>query len=366
MKFFCERSALEEAINIVNKAISPNNTLPVLNNILIKAEGGKIEFSSTNLEIAITCNISAEVKEEGAITVPAKLITGYLAFLNEDAVEIELVEGNSLSIKTNTSSTKIKCIEAEEFPLIPEVNDGQSFTVPLKDFYSSIAQTVFAASLNTARPVLSGVLMSYGNDGLRMAATDSYRLAERTLGIQTNEAEVLCVVPSRTMSEFSKILSKSTSDNVSVTVAKNQALFKIGDVKLISRLIEGQYPDYQKIIPQESKSIVIVNKDKLVMDLKRVSLFAKENNNSVKLTVSDNKLIISSEETKIGEEVTSLEVKLEGEDNQISLNAQYLLDALNVIDGGNVRFMVNDNMSPAVLRPESGDDYVCIIMPLKV
>ena len=181
MKLFCAQKDLDYAINMVNKAISPNNTLPVLNNILVKAEGKKLFFSSTNLEVAISCNIDADVRSEGAITIPAKLITSYISLLTDEKVEISLVDGVSVAVTSSTSNTKIKCISADEFPLIPKVEKGQEIIVKVDDLYAAITETVFAASLNTSRPVLSGVLMVASGDTVKMVATDSYRLAERTV-----------------------------------------------------------------------------------------------------------------------------------------------------------------------------------------
>jgi DNA polymerase III subunit beta len=367
MKLFCTQKDLDYAINIVNKAISPNNTLPVLNNILIKAEGKKLYFSSTNLEIAISCSIDADVRSEGAITVPAKLITSYIALLTDEKVELS-VEGVSLVVKASTSDTKINCISADEFPLIPKVEKGQEFIVKVDELYRAVTETVFAASMNTSRPVLSGVLLTSNGDCVKLVSTDSYRLAEKILPVSEKPKEALnCIVPAKTMMELSKIISKADSKEVRVNVAKNQILFKADGIELISRLIEGKYPDYEKIIPKESKTKFEVSVEDLSLVLKRVSLFARENNNSVKLVVTnDGKLAISSEETKVGEEKAEVLVKVEGEDTNISLNSQYLLDVLTYIGDTKVEFAMNDKASPAVVRPIKDDGYVYIIMPLKV
>lgn len=368
MKLFCGQRDLDYAVNIVNKAISPNNTLPVLNNILIKADGDKLFFASTNLEIAITCSIEADIRSEGAITVPAKLLTGYTSLLNDQKVEMSMVDGVSLSVKGNSSNTKIKCISAEEFPLIPKVEAGKKFFVNTNVLYEGIQETVFAASVNTSRPVLSGVFVSSCEEGIKLVATDSYRLAEKTIKLDKKpESEVNCIVPGRTMMELAKILGKADGKEVEVNVAQNQILFKVDGIELISRLIEGKFPDYEKIIPQDKKSVCEVSVESLSLVLKRVSLFARENNNSVKVAVSDDgKMTISSDETKIGEEKADILIKLEGENNQISLNSQYLLDVLNFVNDEKVMMTINDRTSPAVIKPVKEEGYVYIIMPLKV
>ncbi|MCK9186530.1 DNA polymerase III subunit beta [Candidatus Gracilibacteria bacterium] len=368
MKLFCSQRDLDGALNIVNKAISLNNTLPVLNNILLKAEGKKLYFSSTNLEIAISCSISADVRSEGSITVPAKLITNYVSLLSDEKVELSVIEGLNLAINSTSSSTKIKCISADEFPLIPKIEKEQEFYLKNSKLYEAITETVFAASLNTSRPVLSGVYLYSKDDEVKFVATDSYRLAEKTIiADKKPTGNVSCIVPARTMMELSKIITKSGDEDVKINISKNQILFSIGDTELISRLIEGKFPDYEKIIPKENKTKLEISVEDLSLVLKRVSLFARENNNSVKLSVTnDGKLTISSEETKVGEEKAEVVVKIEGENNKISLNAQYLLDVLTYIGEDKIIFSVNDKVSPAVIKPLKGSDYVYIIMPLKV
>jgi len=368
MKLFCSQSDLDYALNIVNKAISPNNTLPVLNNILLKAEGKKLFFSSTNLEIAISCFIDADIREEGSITVPAKLLTGYISLLTDEKVELSLAEGLSLAINSSNSHTKIKCISADEFPIIPQVSDGENIVLKTDDFYSAITESVFAASLNTSRPVLSGVFIKTKNDSLYLVATDSYRLAERKLSMEKKPINPLsCIVPAKTMFELGKILSKAEAKNVDVRISKNQILFSIDGVELISRLIEGKFPDYEKIIQSEHKTEIEVSVEDLSLVLKRVNLFARENNNSVKISVfNSGKLTVSSEQTKVGEEQADVLVKVSGEENSISLNSQYLLEVLTYIEEDKILLLVNDNVSPAHVKPVKRDGYLYIIMPLKV
>ncbi|MFA5947501.1 MAG: DNA polymerase III subunit beta [Candidatus Gracilibacteria bacterium] len=368
MKLFCTQKGLESALNIVDKAVSTNNTLPVLNNILLKTEGKKLYFSSTNLEIAINCFIDADVRGEGSVTVPAKLISSYISLLNDEKVEITLTEGLNLSINSSSSSTKIKCISADEFPLIPKIEKGKEFIVKIEDLCEAINETVFAASLNTSRPVLSGVYLIVKDDELKLVATDSYRLAEKKIKLSSKiSEEVSCIIPAKTMMELSKIINKSNSKELKVNISNNQILFSADGIELISRLIEGKFPDYEKIIPKESKSVIEVSVEDLSLVLKRVSLFARENNNSVKISVTnDGKLLVSSDETKVGEEKAEVLIKLTGENNKVSLNAQYLLDVLTYITEDKVSIILNDKVSPAMIKPLKDQDYVYIIMPLKV
>ena len=368
MKLICAQADLERALNIVNKAITPNTTLPVLNNILLKAEGKHLFFAATNLEVAIQYFIPAEVKAEGSITIPAKLITSYIALLKDDKLEMSLHEGDFVQFKSSTSQTKIKGISAHEFPVIPKVEKENTLKVKTRDLDLAVMQTVFAASTNTSRPVLSGVYFDVVKDNLKMVATDSYRLAEKSIALVEKPAGVVqCIVPARTVMELGKILNKAMEEFTEINISKNQVLFIVGDVQLMSRLIEGKFPPYEKIIPASTKTKVEVNSEELANVVRRVSLFARENNNSIKVSATnDGKLAISTDETKVGEEKSEINVKVDGENNKIALNAQYLMDVLNFIQSDEVLLEMDDKLSPAVIKPSKKQDYVYIIMPLKV
>lgn len=368
MKLVCTQVDLERAVSIVSKAITPNTTLPVLNNILLKAEAGKLHFAATNLEVAIQYFIPAEVKSEGSITIPAKLLSSYVSLLNDEKVELEVTEGDTVLIKSPSSQTKIKGINANEFPVIPKVEKENSFKVPSKILEHAVNQTVFAASTNTSRPVLSGVLFDVDKDVLKIVATDSYRLAEKTITLKEKTTlDIECIVPARTVMEIGKILARAESEDVELSVSKNQILFISGDIMLISRLIEGKFPPYDKVIPKETKTKLEVSVSELTNIVRRVNLFARENNNSVKVSATnDGKLTIITEETRVGEEKAEMGVKITGENNKIALNAQYLLDVLMFVEGETVMLEIDDKLSPAVVRPLKEKDYVYIIMPLKI
>mgnify|MGYP001096087172 CR=1 FL=1 len=370
MKLICSQSDLEEGLNIVGKAITQNSTLPVLNNVLLVAEGSRLFFSGTNLEIAIQYFIPAEVKSEGSITIPAKLLVSYISLLRDEKIELSLEEGNTLHLKSASSQTKIKGIPAEEFPSIPKVDKDSVFKVSRKDLDQAILQTVFSASANTSRPVLSGVLFDVKDDILKMVATDSYRLAEKVLKMKDKvEVSLQSVVPARTITELGKIVNKSSVEEIEINVSKNQILFVVGDVKMISRLIEGKFPEYEKIIPKSSKTKTVVKTEDLSLVVRRVNLFAKENNNNIKIGVTpDGKLTVSTDETKIGEEKAEINAVVEGEENKIALNAQYLLDVLNFVQSDEIVLELDDKLAPAVIKiaKDTENSYLYIIMPLKI
>lgn len=366
MKLVCSQNDLERAVNIVSKAITPNTTLPVLNNILLKAEQDKFYFSATNLEVAIQYFIPAEVKIEGAITIPAKLLQSFINLLKSEKVEISLLENETIQITSPTSETKIKGINAHEFPTIPEVEKGEEIKVSLKELEKSITQVAFAASMNTSRPQLSGVFFYAHDNSLKMVATDSYRLAEKTLKL-SDGGEVEAIIPAKTVIEFGRILGQCDDEEVTMNFSKQQAVLKVGNVSLITRLIEAKFPPYEKIIPTHTRTKVTGVTDDLIAVVRRVSLFARENNNSIKLTsTNDGKLVISTDETKIGEERAEIMVEMEGENNKVAINAQYLVDVLNYVLSEKVCIEMEDKLSPVVVKPaDKGEGYVYIIMPLK-
>ena len=368
MRLTCSRKNLNFALGIVGLAVNSSTTLPVLNNILIKAVDQKLFFSATNLEIAISYSIPADVKNEGAITVPSKLLTSYVAFLEDDEIEMKLDDGMTLSLKSKSSQTKIKGISPDEFPLIPKIEKDTTIELKAKDLAETVDRTVFSAATTSTRPILTGVYFRAEKDTLKAVATDSFRLAEKKTKLtKKTEKLVECIVPVRTMLELSRILGAGyEEETVQVNISKNQILFSVNGVELISRLIEGKFPDYEKIIPKATRTKIEVDVTHLVMATKRVSLFAKENKYSIKLTVTNNgKLQISTDETRVGEEKAEIDIKIQGENNKVAINSQYLLDVLGRLKES-VNIEMDEKLTPVVVKSSKKDDYLYIIMPLKV
>lgn len=369
MKVTCRQADLAFALNLVNRAVTPNTTLPVLNNIYIKAEGKHLYFSATNLEVAINYHIDADIFNEGAVTVPSKLITSYVSLLKDEDINIKLEEGFNLALRTNTSDTKIKGIDAIEFPTIPKIQTGDDFSLEASSLEEAINQTVFSASSNVSRPVLTGVLLHLDKNTITLVATDSYRLAEKILPLSKGPCESSdYIIPSKTISELGKILGAFDVKTVNCRVTKNQILFSVGNLHIISRLIEGTFPEYKKIIPAGAKTKVEIGVYDFILAVKKVNLFAEETNNNVKISVTNNgKLIVSTNETQIGEGSSEVDVAIEGENNQVALNAQYILDVLSHIKGDKIHFSIDNKLSPVTIKPNQKDsDYTHVIMPLKL
>lgn len=365
MRFSCEKSDLQSALSIVQKAINAQNTLQVLGNIYIEAKNQKIHLSATNLEIAISTTIEGNIQNEGAITLPSRLFVSYITLLKNGEIEVELKNGDTVQITSRDSETKIKGISASEFPELPTFTPDFEFTLPAETLKQSIERVVFACSASSARPVLSGVLFWGKEKELRLVGTDSYRLGEQLIILENEISEEKYIIPARTLQELSRIIAKE--EEVEIKVSKNQILFSSGTVVISSRLIEGNFPDYQRIIPQSHKGTFTVSRTDLIMSVKRVGIFAKEmDNNTIRMTISDNVLNITTDETEIGSGNTNIEGVLDGEGSNIALNALYLLDVLQVLHTENIVIIVGDSLAPVKIVPENEEGFTHILMPLKV
>lgn len=367
MKINCEQNSLSLALSLVNRAVSPNNTLPVLNNILLKAEGKKLFLSATNLEIAISASFDADVENEGSLTVPAKVFASYVALLTDKEVKLSVANGNTLVVQSKGSNTKIKGISSEEFPTLPKLDKPDVFTFPVKKMLEALPQVSFSASTNISRPVLTGIFWQIKGSTIKIAGTDSYRLSEKTIVLEKDPGlDLNFIVPSKTIQELEKILSSTSEDTFEARVSKGQIMFKVDGVEIMSRLIEGNFPDYEKILPKESKTKSVVSTDDFILALKKVSIIVRENNNNVRLKIQKDGITISSDETQVGQGSTDISATSEGDPIETALNAQYLLDVLSHLKCEKANLGLNDELSPVMVTPGSGGDYLHIIMPLKV
>lgn len=367
MRVVISQKSLLESLKTVSRAVSGHNTLPVLGNILIRAEGKKVYFAATNLEVSITTSVEADVKNEGSITVPSKILTSYTSLLGKgDDLELRLVDGLALEIKSKGSKTKIKGISADEFPNISRVDSGVRLSLKAEDFRATVSQVAFAAQENSARPILSGVFFGVEKGTLRVAATDSYRLSEKRLTIETAKEDKNCVIPVRAIFEADRLVVGS--EKVNITISENQVMFAVGGTELVSRLIDGQFPDYQQIVPKKSSTQFSVNRAEFELSVRRVSIFAKENNQHMKMEIlNDGSLTVYTDATEVGEERTTMSVKMTGDTMVIALNADYVLDILGALSTSeNIHLELDGKMSPAVFKPEKAAEFIHLIMPLKM
>jgi len=383
MKISCTQENLNQGLFVVSHIASKNTALPILNNVLIQAEQNTIKLSATNLEIGVSCIIRGKVEQEGDFTVQSRLLADYVSLLPKQQVDLEspkddkVGQDQSLSVSSKNNSTKIKGQNATDFPLIPQIEKKTKYILNSKDLRQAISQVIFAVSVSENRPEINGVLFNFNSDKLILAATDSYRLAERSVNLDKKSTSVpqKVIVPTRTLQELQRILGSfkdpaaiSDIEEVEIYLAENQILFVLGDVELISRLVEGQYPDYQQIIPEQTGTKITLNVSEFTNATKTTSLFARSGIYDVNLEVlADSKeLVVSSANNQLGENVSKLSGDVTGGSNNIVVNYRYLLDGLQNINDDQIELGIIDNNSPCIIKPAGKNgDYLYIVMPIK-
>lgn len=378
MKLQCTQENLNAALSLVAHIASRNATLPILNNVLIQTEGSGIKLSATNLELGITAVVRGKVEGEGSYTVQSRLLADYVALLPRDKVTLELEGGSHdlLRVRCANFSTKVKGMAAAEFPLIPTVERRAVYHVEAPQLRSAVSQVIFAVTPSETRPELSGVLLHFADHQLTLAATDSYRLAERKIALSgpAVAGEQRVIVPARTLQELLRVLGAAREGvelegdaSVTIAIAENQILFSLAGVELTSRLIAGQYPDYRQIIPQDAKGMVTIATAELLKAVKTASLFARSGiyDISLELIPGSGEVVVSSANSQLGENVTRLSGSVSGLPGQIVLNYRYLLDGLSSMDASDIEFAMVDSASPCVLRPHGRSGHLYLIMPIK-
>lgn len=364
MKLSCTQENLNQAISMISKIVSARTTLPVLSNILLKTDKGRLKLSATDLEIGISCWIGGKIEKEGAITVPARLITDFVSTNTDKKIDLVL-DDSTLSLKSEHFFAHIKGIPASEFPLIPQIQKEPFIQLSVLPFKEAILQTVFATALDETRPVLAGVLLRFVDDKLKVVATDSYRLAEKQIELPSKvEKNTDLIVPAKTILELSHVLTES-SENVTVRLAENQVQFDLPEVQIVSRLIEGSFPDYEQIIPQSSPVSATLSTFEFQNAIKMASFFARESANNVKLKVKKDSVEIVAVSPQTGDSVSTLPAKTQGE-AEIAFNAKFLSDVLPVLGSEQFELRLSGKLNPGVIRPQTGKNYLYIIMPLKM
>ena len=365
---------LKRGLNIVGHVTSKNINLPILNNILIKANSGNIELVSTNLEIGVVHQLRGKIEADGEFTVDSKLITEYVNLLDSgEKVKLE-EKGGELRIDCGGYKTKIKGEEAKEFPLIPTISKENPYICSVDDFKSALNSVIFAVSNSENRVELTGVLFYFNGNKLNLVATDSYRLAEREISLKSagsSDEEKKIIVPAKTAQEVLRILNAvdlselNDGADINIYLSDNQILFTVDSVDLISRLINGHYPDYKQIIPAKIITEVWLERGELIRAVKAAALFSKTGINDITLQVGAKKVIVSAFSGPSGESQVELEAEVAGGENEITINYRYLLDGLNNIEGNRVVLGIINNTTPCVIKPEKDGGYLYIVMPIR-
>ncbi|HSW85258.1 MAG TPA: DNA polymerase III subunit beta [Candidatus Saccharimonadales bacterium] len=362
MKLQVTQENLNRALSSVARVANSRGTLPILANVLIKTNNNRLSLSATNLDIAITHYIGAKVRDEGSITVPARLMQDFVSSLPDGVIELDL-QTTKLHVNTDQYKSVVNGIIADDFPVMPEISDGQTWTLKSNLFKKALQQVVFAAANDETRPVLTGILLHTIGNKLYLAATDSYRLAERQLG--TNKESTKLLIPASAMQDLLRVLSDD-EETIHITHNSQQVQFKVADIELVTRLVDGKYPDYRRLIPENFSTKANLKRADLVNVTKVSSLFARESAGSVTIGVDEveQKLSIRSVASQLGENTATADAKITGT-GSITVNSRYLLDALNVMSGEAVEFSFNGKLEPTMLSDPKSPDYRHIIMPLK-
>ncbi len=378
MKISCLQENLAKGLATVGRAVATRSTLPVLSNILLESDAGRLRLAATNLEIGISCWIGAHVEEEGSTTVPARLLTEFVNSLPPGQIDLELAaRTQTLNLKCARYEANIKGIEAGEFPIVPtadSIGAGNRLYLPADTFRRMIDQAVFAAATDESRPILTGVLTRFHQGGLTLAAADGFRLAVTSadVGIDLDQTTGV-VVPARALAELARISADQTDPiELIITPARNQILFHLTNTDLVSQLIEGNFPDYTQIVPKGYNTRTLVNTQELLKAVKVAFLFARDAANIIRFHIvpgselTPGQMIVTGTSVELGDNVSELDARIQGDEIEIAFNARYLIDALSVVGTSEVALETTTASSPGVIRPVGGDDFVCVIMPMHI
>ena len=375
MKLSCLQENLNRGLSIVGRAVATRTTLPITNNVLLTVDQSRLKLVATNLEMAISCWIGAKVEEEGAITVPARLLAEFVSSLPSDKVDISLSpRTKTLGLKCARFEARISGVDAKDFPPIPRIEDGITTKVEVDALRQGISQVVFAAASEDSRPVLTGVDAEFDGDLLTLAAADGFRLAVYKLPLVSpvsQKTEV--IIPARTLAELNRLIAdQEEAIEITVNPNKSQALFRLKNIELVSQLVQGTFPQYAQLIPQSYNTRVVVDVAQFLRATKTASIFASDGGGIVRLVIAPGgeltpgKVTISARSEEVGDDVGEIDAIVEGEEAKIAFNGKYLIDVLGVLREAQVAVETTNPSSPGVIRPVGVDNYIHVVMPMFV
>lgn len=365
MKITVLQENLKHGLGIVTRATSPRATLPVLGNILVATENGRLRLAATNLELSITCWVDAKIEREGAATVPARTFFDLAGTLPPEAISLDYDEAAAeLKLSCGKSKTRLKCIHAEEFPPFPTF-ESEGFPVAAEHLLEMIRQTTFSAAKAEARPVLTGVLVTINGDEITLASADGFRLSETKARLTTLVAEPICaLVPAKSLNELAHIL-KNNAEAVSIAFADGRIVFRTPDVELATQLIEGEFPDYRQIIPEGHTTRMVVPRDALRKACQQAGIFARNDSLVTTLEITDSMVEVTGQADELGSSQAQVAVTTEGPGMRIAFNTNYLQDALDVIQTPSVALEVSDPVKPGMIRPVGDEQgFLHLLMPM--
>ena len=362
MNLIINQENLSKALNIVSRIASAKTSLPILNNILLKAENNLLTLSSTNLELSIIETIPVKIKTEGIITVPAKILADFIHQLPKTDITLDF---NDMKLKISAGNYKsiINTTPPDEFPILPKLKENIKFNINSELFKEAASQTIIVAGNDNTRPILTGLYLHTYEGNLYITATDGYRLAERKIIKQ--DGEIDSIIPSTTINDVLRVINEETG-NIEVKINEEQISFQIANTTITSRLIDGKFINYRELIPKKTENSVILDRSEFLRVIKIAELFARESAGSIIIKTDSKKqlLKINSITSEVGENTAEIEGEVTG-DNTITLNSKYLIDALNVINSEKVKFNFSGKLAPSLITAEGNLDYKHIIMPVK-
>ncbi len=375
MKLSCLQENLNRGLAVVGRAVATRTTLPITNNVLLATDEARLKLVATNLEVAISHWIGTKVEEEGAITVPARLLTEFISSLPNDKVAMSLSpRTKTLSIKCARFEARISGVDAKDFPPIPKVEDGLATSVEVEALRHGISRVVFAAATEESRPVLTGVKAEFEGDELTLAAADGFRLAVYKLPTAVSVSQrTEVIIPARTLTELNRLMADQEEPvEITVNPNKSQILFRLKNTELVSQLVQGSFPNYAQLIPQSFNSRAVVGVDEFLRATRTAAIFARDGSGIVRLVMSPGgepapgKMTVSARSEEIGDDVGEIDAIVEGDEAKIAFNGKYLTDVLGVLHEEQVALETTNPSSPGVIRPVGMDNYTHVIMPMFV
>lgn len=367
MNLHCDREKLLEAMQTCQRAISGKSMLPILSGVLLKTEKNKLVLSATDLEISIRTEVEVETKDKGNMIVPAKLVMDILNSLENETVEfISPADSGPLEIMAGESKFSLSVQQEEDFPKIPEAGETPACEISGVEFTRATREVVKAASRDESKPVLTGVLVEITKNMLKMVATDSYRLAVCETKITDGPTDAISlIVPARSLRELHRILSATESGSVSVSLTENQVVFKVGNVEMISRMIDGEFPNHKQIIPEGYEKRLKMDKNKALGSIKRVAILA-QNNAPIKMTAANNAVVVSASTQDVGEATERFKIDYDGEEIKVAFNPDYLLDGISSVEEESFALEITDPLKPAMIKPVEDKSFQYLIMPVRL
>ncbi|MFZ5365821.1 MAG: DNA polymerase III subunit beta [Patescibacteria group bacterium] len=369
MKISVLQENLSKGLSIVSRSVASKATLPVLGNILLSTDKGRLKLQGTNLETGISLLCGAKIEEEGEITIPARILVEFVSSLPPEKIDLETSK-TTLRISSGFFKAEINGIASSEFPKIPSFPDKPDLTFEKEELIRALSQVDFAAASDESRPVLTGVLLKIEKEKVSLVATDGYRLSIKNLKVKEQKLEGNLLVPAKTLLEICRIAQEVSDEEKEIKMAQNpeksQVVFDLADIELSSRLLEGEFPEFEKIIPSTSSTKAEFAKEEFLRAIKIASIFAREQANIVKLKIGEGKMIISAESPQVGSNLGEIEAKTEGEELEIAFNFRFLLDFLNSPIGEEIIFEASSPLSPGVFKIKGDDSFLHLIMPVRI